>query len=83
MNILVVSLTPTATPTVKIADLGSSCHSLGKVSGRVLHNPRWKPPELFRGFDYTAESDVYCFALIMWELVGRTIPFHDLSCVPL
>lgn len=79
MNVLVCHLSCTADPVVKIADLGSSCRSLGKVSGRGVHNPRWKPPELFAGAEYTAAADVYCFGLIMWELVGRTIPFHDLS----
>jgi serine/threonine protein kinase len=78
-NILVVDLSALARPAVKIADLGSSCRSLGKVSGRVVHNPRWKPPELFAGADYTAAADVYCFALIMWELVGRANPFKELT----
>lgn len=79
MNILVCRLAVDACPSVKIADLGSSCRSLGKVSGRPIHNPRWKPPELFGGSDYTGASDVYCFSLIMWELVGRTVPFHELD----
>ena len=64
---------------VKIGDLGSSCRSLGKVSGHTVHNPRWKPPELFAANAlYTAASDVYCFGLIMWELVGRAMPFAEL-----
>lgn len=79
MNILVCNLQADADPCVKIADLGSSCPSFGKVSGRIIHNPRWKPPELFSGVEYTAASDVYAFALIMWELVGRAIPFHELN----
>lgn len=99
MNILVVELTVEARPVaVKIGDLGSSCRSLGKVSGNIVHNPRWKvywvgkkhllfdfffcvlqPPELFGASAvYTASSDIYCFGIIMWELIGRTIPFPDL-----
>merc|ERR1711991_585645 len=79
MNILVVDLSVGVNPCVKIADLGSSCRSLGKVSGNVVHNPRWKPPELFvSSANYTAASDVYCFGLIMYELVARCIPFADL-----
>ncbi len=73
---LSVSAQPVA---VKIGDLGSSCRALGKVSGQAVHNPRWKPPELFgNGAMYTAASDVYCFGMIMWELVGRSIPFAEL-----
>ena len=79
MNILVVELSMDAEPCVKIADLGSSCRSLGKVSGNIVHNPRWKPPELFaNSAKYTAASDVYCFGLIMYELVARNIPFAEL-----
>lgn len=95
MNILVVELSVDVRPVaVKIGDLGSSCRSLGKVSGNIVHNPRWKareidfcfcahhekkPPELFAASAvYTASSDIYCFGVIMWELVGRTLPFPDL-----
>jgi hypothetical protein len=43
MNILVVELSLEIRPVaVKIGDLGSSCRSLGKVSGNIVHNPRWK-----------------------------------------
>ena len=41
----------------------------------MIHNPRWKPPENV----YTAASDVYCFGLIMWEIVSRKIPFFELN----
>ena len=80
-NILVVELSASASPVaVKIGDLGSSCRSLGQASGRAVHNPRWKPPECFvgSGAHYTAASDVYCFGILMWEVVGRSIPYSEL-----
>ena len=80
LNILVVELSVNASPvSVKIGDLGSSCRSLGQASGRAVHNPRWKPPECFgSGAHFTAASDVYCFGMIMWEIVAREIPFADI-----
>ena len=34
-------------------------------------------PEVLRGKPYTPASDIYSFAMIMWELTSRVPPFDD------
>ena len=34
-------------------------------------------PEVLRGKPYTPASDIFSFAMIMWELTSRVPPFDD------
>src|ERR1051325_10300160 len=34
-------------------------------------------PEVLRGQPYTPASDIYSFAMIMWELTSKVPPFND------
>lgn len=40
--------------------------------------PNWAAPEVVvAGGRHTQASDVYSFALVMWEMISRKIPFAD------
>merc|ERR1712173_358621 len=39
--------------------------------------PQWMSPEVCQGQEYTKKSDVYSFAVVMWEIASRKIPFQD------
>ncbi|GBB90924.1 hypothetical protein RclHR1_01800009 [Rhizophagus clarus] len=38
---------------------------------------RWTTPEKFRGGDYTKESEIYSFSLVLWEIINQKLPYHD------
>lgn len=40
---------------------------------------QWMAPEVIKGGEYQEASDVYSFAIIMWELASRSIPWAGLS----
>ncbi|RIA81078.1 kinase-like domain-containing protein, partial [Glomus cerebriforme] len=40
-------------------------------------DPRWTPPEKFRGEEYTEASEIYSFSLILWEIINHKTPYHD------
>ena len=33
-------------------------------------------PELINGSSYTEKADVYAYAIILWEIVTRKIPYY-------
>jgi len=39
--------------------------------------PRWLAPECMRNEKFTAASDVFAFAVVMWELLTGNIPWGD------
>eukprot|EP01127_Copromyxa_protea_P010497 TRINITY_DN2552_c0_g2_i1.p1 TRINITY_DN2552_c0_g2~~TRINITY_DN2552_c0_g2_i1.p1 ORF type:complete len:1280 (+),score=216.70 TRINITY_DN2552_c0_g2_i1:44-3883(+) len=65
---------------VKITDFGSSrlIDKKSIMTGNV-GTVAWIAPEVFQGKKYNDRADVYSFAIIMWELVTRKIPFSHLS----
>ena len=42
-----------------------------------VDNPRWTAPEILMGMKFTLKSDVYSYAIIMYELLTREEPFYD------
>lgn len=38
-------------------------------------NPRWVAPEVLQGHPPSLESDVFSFAVVMWEIVTLSIPW--------
>jgi len=50
-------------------DTGSNLETLGKLRGTYAY----AAPEVYFGQRYTTHSDVYSIAIILWELVVRTI----------
>ncbi len=68
----------------KLADFGLSKI---KVSTSQTHNAgiagttQWIAPELFSEDKprYTQACDVYSFAMVLWELMSRQVPFHEIG----
>ncbi|ELR16181.1 protein kinase domain containing protein [Acanthamoeba castellanii str. Neff] len=61
----------------KVADFG-----LAKVYGLkdrkgVGGTPYYMSPEVLDGEDFDSKSDVYAFAIILWELITQKIPYSD------
>lgn len=66
---------------VKVADL-----ELGVIKDQAATDdeedeflPNWAAPEVVVvGGKHTQASDVYSFALVMWEMISRKIPFAEI-----
>jgi hypothetical protein len=43
----------------------------------LQHEPRFMPPEWHESQVFTAKSDSYCFALLLWEMLTKRTPFAD------
>lgn len=64
--------------TVKVTDLGESVLLAQSYTGRDnLQNPVWMAPEILRNEAYDQQSDVYSYAIILWELLTRDFPFNE------
>ena len=62
---------------VKVADFGLSCTLRSdQVS---CGTPAWSAPEVLRGGVCTKKSDVYSFAIVVWELLSRSVPYEGMS----
>ncbi|CAG2168709.1 unnamed protein product [Oppiella nova] len=58
---------------------------LGKqiLGYELLGSARWMAPEVFESSKYTEKCDVYSWAIILWEVLARRIPFDWLENVDL
>lgn len=69
--------------TTGIEDLARSSRFHGELEelGTIL----WCAPEVLRGERHSKESDVYAFAIVIWEIVALKLPYADvpLHSVPL
>jgi hypothetical protein len=86
-NLLVFSLTETAPVRVKITDLGSSrelgvCRTENNYT-KGVGTPVYMAPEVLSGSRinpsvvYGPKADVYSFAVTLWSLAMRKVPFDD------
>jgi serine/threonine protein kinase len=44
-----------------------------------IYSRQWLAPEVMTSQTYTEKSDVYSFAIILWELATRQEPFANFS----
>lgn len=60
---------------VKICDFGMArVRSLG-VTMTKLGTLQWVAPEVLRDERYSEKADVYSYAILVWELVARKVPY--------
>lgn len=74
---------PKDTPVVKVSDFGLSrmkdagaADDWGKmtIAAGTCH---WMAPEVFQGTDYDEKVDIYSYAMILFEIICREIPFEE------
>lgn len=66
-------------PVCKICDFGLSKKSVDAIEVGVLGGTfAYIAPELMRRQAATIKSDVYSYAILIWALVTRCVPFQDL-----
>ena len=76
----------TELPEPYLCDFGLACHvnelpEEGEEMRRVCH-PRWRPPEVTQGLVKVGQwdrCDVWCYGLLLWELVTCTLPYEGLD----
>ncbi|KAG6587303.1 TKL protein kinase [Phytophthora cinnamomi] len=62
----------------KISDFGLSCvMELGRAADFTAETGTygWMAPEVIRHEPYSSKADVYSFAVVLWELLAREVPF--------
>lgn len=72
---------PGKLPLVKVTDFGLSRMkdpevAWGKMTAQVgtMH---WMAPEVFQGTDYDQKVDVYSYAMVLFEIMCRDVPFRQ------
>jgi len=65
--------------TVKVCDFGHS-RKIGSRPGTVcVGTHHWMAPEILVGEPYDHHADVFSFAMVIFEVLCREVPFEDLS----
>lgn len=66
-------------PVIKVSDFGLSRmqdETWGKMT-MAAGTCHWMAPEVFAGTNYDEKVDVYSYAMIMFEIICREIPFEE------
>ena len=75
---------------VKVGDFNLSRVAVASVGSKAggpspefsvggLHSPRWMAPEVLQSAAYTRASDVYSFAVVLWELRSLQVPWAQVG----
>jgi len=62
---------------LKVCDFGLSRIMDSRNSMTACGTPAWVAPEVLRNQRYTEKADVFSYGVVLWELVTRQRPFHD------
>lgn len=62
---------------MKVADFGFARIKEENSTMTRCGTPCWTAPEILRGKRYNEKVDVYSFAIIMWQVGTRKLPFLD------
>jgi len=78
-NLLLAAINPEEEIVCKVADLGiSKLKDDGDMTiGRGT--TQWMAPEIISSKDYSYPIDVYSYAITMWEIASRILPYEGLS----
>ncbi|KAI1294643.1 Mitogen-activated protein kinase kinase kinase 7 [Halotydeus destructor] len=64
--------------TIKVCDFGTAREARKEMSiGRGT--PASMAPEVFQSSSYTEKCDVYSWAILIWEVLARQLPFADME----
>jgi len=79
LNILVVEpvVSEDNAVRVKICDFGHS-RKIGSAPTRCVGTHHWMASEVLMGDSYDQYADVFSFAMVMFEVLGREVPFEDI-----
>ncbi|CAG9320725.1 unnamed protein product [Blepharisma stoltei] len=71
---------PTDSILVKVGDFGLSkeCRAEGLMTGK-LGTCHWMAPEVLSQSDYSYKADVYSYAIVMYEVITREVPYSGLT----
>jgi len=69
---------------VKVCDFGLSCVKEipkpgDKLRDTAVGSPIWMAPEVLSGHLASEKSDVYAYAIVLWEILTRKAPFSDVK----
>lgn len=64
--------------TAKIADFGLSRYLDDRTRSRA-GSPLWVAPEILQNQGFNRASDVYSFAIVMWEMIAWDEPYPDIT----
>lgn len=64
---------------VKICDFGMARVRSLAVTMTKLGTLQWVAPEVLREERYSEKADIYSFAILVWELVARRVPYVGLN----
>jgi len=81
-NLLIFSVFPDAPVSVKITDFGTGRYidrSASSCITKHVGTPIYMSPEMLRGEQYSFPSDVYSFAVSLWELWTQSYAYCDIN----
>jgi len=76
VNVLLVGSERADDMLAKICDFGT-CVAAYIYVGRVVTNPLWLSPEIIRGLQYSAKSDIYSLGMVFYEVHMAQPPFEE------
>lgn len=77
-NVFVQTVDENAPVNVKVGDFGLAQHAFSTDLKQFLGSFFWLAPEVLTGDSaYSLKSDVYSYAMIVWELLTRQTPFSE------
>eukprot|EP01088_Endostelium_zonatum_P014239 TRINITY_DN3033_c1_g1_i1.p1 TRINITY_DN3033_c1_g1~~TRINITY_DN3033_c1_g1_i1.p1 ORF type:complete len:535 (+),score=157.27 TRINITY_DN3033_c1_g1_i1:62-1666(+) len=67
---------------IKIADFGLSKVKSSLMTGN-LGTCQYMAPEVIQSSEYTEKADVFSFAIVMWEVLSRQVPYQGVQALQL